>query len=258
MGYRTVIDMTGREVKIPVLPQRIISLVPSQTELLFHLGLSTEVIGITKFCIHPLEWYKNKSRMGGTKNLNFRKISALKPDLIIANKEENTKEQIEILATEFPVWVSDIKTIHDAATMINQIGILVNKEEHATTISSRIQNDFANLPSIPKQRVAYLIWKKPWMCAGGDTFINNIIEQMGWVNVFADKMRYPEINLSAIINNNTDRVLLSSEPYPFKERDLQELQTLLPDIKIQLIDGEMFSWYGSHLLLTCNYLRSIV
>src|ERR1700741_3198050 len=107
------IDQTGRKISIPQIPQRIISLVPSQTELLFDLGLDKEVVGITKFCVHPPEWFQTKTRVGGTKQLKIDLIKQLQPDLIIANKEENVKEQIEELEKHFPVWISDVNNLED-------------------------------------------------------------------------------------------------------------------------------------------------
>ena len=115
---RSVTDQTGRSITIPDSPKRIISIVPSQTELLFDLGLSDEVIGITKFCVHPEEWFRKKTRVGGTKQLNMETIRSLQPDLIVANKEENEQVQVEDIAKEFPVWISDIKTLSDAKRMI--------------------------------------------------------------------------------------------------------------------------------------------
>ncbi len=113
-------DQTGREVSIPSHPQRIISLVPSQTELLFDLGLEEQVAGITKFCVHPEKWFRSKTRIGGTKNIKSALIHQLQPDLIIANKEENVKEQVEELAAHYPVWVSDIHDLQSALDMIRR------------------------------------------------------------------------------------------------------------------------------------------
>ena len=259
MTTQSVTDMMGREITITYPPRRIISLVPSQTELLYDLGLDDEVIGITKFCVHPHEWFRNKQRIGGTKNVNMDLVRSLQPDLIIANKEENTQAQVEELAALFPTWVSNIQTIDDGLQMIRDVGALVGKSERAQLLTTDITNGFNNLKkaAVP-QRVAYFIWRNPWMCAGGDTFINNMIEQMGWTNVLAGKMRYPEIALQELADKQVNKILLSSEPYPFKDAHIAEIKAVLPDAEVLLVDGEMFSWYGSRMLEATAYLRKLI
>ena len=259
MTTQSVTDMMGREITITYPPRRIISLVPSQTELLYDLGLKDEVIGITKFCVHPHEWFRNKQRIGGTKNVNMDLVRSLQPDLIIANKEENTQAQVEELAALFPTWVSNIQTIDDGLQMIRDVGALVGKSERAQLLTTDITNGFNNLKkaAVP-QRVAYFIWRNPWMCAGGDTFINNMIEHMGWTNVLSGKMRYPEIALQELADKQVNKILLSSEPYPFKDAHIAEIKAVLPDAEVLLVDGEMFSWYGSRMLEATAYLRKLI
>ena len=259
MTTQSVTDMMGREITITYPPRRIISLVPSQTELLYDLGLDDEVIGITKFCVHPHEWFRNKQRIGGTKNVNMDLVRSLQPDLIIANKEENTQAQVEELAALFPTWVSNIQTIDDGLQMIRDVGALVGKSERAQLLTTDITNGFNNLKkaAVP-QRVANFIWRNPWMCAGVDTFINNMIEQMGWTNVLAGKMRYPEIALQELADKQVNKILLSSEPYPFKDAHIAEIKAVLPDAEVLLVDGEMFSWYGSRMLEATAYLRKLI
>jgi ABC-type Fe3+-hydroxamate transport system substrate-binding protein len=250
------IDQTNRKVEIPFSPRRIISLVPSQTELLFDLGLGNRVIGITKFCLHPQEWFQYKQRVGGTKQLNIEIINSLKPDLIIANKEENTKEEIEYLAAKYPVWISDINNLSEAYEMIRQLGILTATEERATEIIKKIQMEFAMLtPIIAPLSCCYLIWQNPYMTVGGDTFIHAMIEAAGFANVFQNTSRYPAVTLEQIKATNCDLLFLSSEPFPFTQKHADELQSLLPKTKIILTDGEMFSWYGSRLLKAPTYFQ---
>ena len=242
---------------------RIVSLVPSQTELLYNLGLDDEVAGITKFCIHPQHWFKTKYKVGGTKTVNIEKVAALKPTLIIANKEENVKEQVEALQQIAPVYVSDISTLQDALEMINTVGELTNKQAESANIIFQITKGFQQLKfatNSPGQniRAAYLIWQNPYMAAGGDTFINDMMQHCGWVNVFAGKTRYPEVSAEQISAHKCQVLMLSSEPFPFKQKHVDELQALLPDTKIILVDGEMFSWYGSRLLLAPNYFKSLL
>jgi ABC-type Fe3+-hydroxamate transport system substrate-binding protein len=252
------IDQTGRNITLNKTPQRIISLVPSQTELLFDLGLIDEVIGITKFCIHPDEWFRSKTRIGGTKELKMDIIHQLQPDLIIANKEENVKEQIEELEKHFPVWVSDVNNLDDAYKMIEQIGLLTWKQQLANKIMLQAKEGFAKLPTQDSQlRTAYLIWQKPYMTVGGDTFINAMLEAAGFENIYADKTRYPEITIDELRIVNCQLLFLSSEPYPFKQKHIDELQSLLPNTKIVLADGEIFSWYGSRLLQAPAYFSNL-
>jgi ABC-type Fe3+-hydroxamate transport system substrate-binding protein len=231
-------------------PQRIISLVPSQTELLYDLGLNDEVIGITKFCIHPEAWFRSKKRIGGTKNIHVEEIISLQPDLILANKEENVKDQVDELALHFPVYVSDVSNYEEALEMIAAVGELTHAIEKATNLISEIKAAFDRLAAqnYPKLRTAYLIWKDPYMTIGSDTFIHDLMEKTGLVNIYADEKRYPQITASVLSARKPELVLLSSEPYPFKQKHMEELQVYLPEAKIILADGEMFSWYGSRML----------
>ncbi|MBL7691362.1 MAG: ABC transporter substrate-binding protein [Flavipsychrobacter sp.] len=255
---RMITDMTGRQFLLPEVPKRIVSLVPSQTELLYDLGLDEEVVGITKFCVHPEPWFRSKRRVGGTKTVHRHIIDELQPDLIIANKEENTKEQIEELASVYPVWISDIKTVAHALQMIELVGIITGREVAATELVHEIAGGFAGLPTASQQRrVAYYIWKDPWMCAGGDTFISDVITKMGWQNVCEHLPRYPEVNLQDLHALQPDLVLLSSEPYPFKDKHIAEITAAVPGAEVKLVDGEMFSWYGSRMRHAITYLREL-
>jgi ABC-type Fe3+-hydroxamate transport system substrate-binding protein len=236
--------------------KRIVSLVPSQTELLYDLGLNTEVVGITKFCIHPTQWYKTKPGIGGTKNVKILMIKTLNPDLVIANKEENVTEEVEALAKDFDVLVTDINNLTDAINMINDVGALTGKADEAALISKTIENKFQRLQQKAflnkKIKAAYLIWQNPYMTVGRDTFINSMMGYCGLENVFSSQERYPEITLGDL-KNNCELILLSSEPYPFKEKHLKEIESKIGTAKIILVDGEMFSWYGSRLLKAADY-----
>lgn len=240
---------------------RIISLVPSQTELLSYLNLEKEVIGITKFCVHPHSWFINKPRIGGTKNINADAVHRLAPDLIIANKEENVKEQIEELANYYDVWVTDVNDLSGALAMTNDIGLLTDKTHEASGLVHKIKAGFDELKESSSEggiRVAYFIWKDPYMVAAGNTFIDDIIHHIGLANVFSDLTRYPSITLEDVRDRNCTHLLLSSEPYPFGGKHKKEIQRQLPGIKIELADGEMFSWYGSRLLLSIDYFHSFL
>ncbi|HUM47366.1 MAG TPA: helical backbone metal receptor [Chitinophagales bacterium] len=251
-------DQLSREIAVSFPPKRIISIVPSQSELLFYLGLDDEVAGITKFCIHPRDKFRAKQKVGGTKKIDFQKIKSLHPDLVIANKEENDELQVKMLMNYFPVWVSDVKTIRDAFEMIEMIGALVNKEEAAAKLVTLVNAKFNEIVKTTEQyTAAYLIWRKPFMAAGRNTFINSMMETAGFQNVFTTQQRYPEITLDSLKATNPEYILLSSEPYPFSSKHVTELQKEIPGAKILLVDGEMFSWYGSRLLKAADYLQQM-
>lgn len=238
--------------------QRIISLVPSQTELLYHLGLDEAVVGITKFCVYPEQWFRTKTRIGGTKNIDIEKIKALKPYLVIANKEENVQAQVEALQPFTKVYVSDVATLADALLMMEDIGGLTGKTAQAASLVQSISEAFSALPPLAAAiPAAYCIWKDPWMVAGGDTFIHAMMEACGFRNVFQHVTRYPEADMQTIIASGCKRLLLSSEPYPFGPQHASALRPLLPGIDIVCVDGEMFSWYGSRLLLTPAYFTQL-
>lgn len=254
------IDQMGRRVILPNgPPRRIVSLVPSQTEYLADLGLEHEVLGITKFCVHPAAWFQGKSRVGGTKTIDFQKIESLKPDLIVGNKEENEQGQIEYLAQKYPVWMSDIHTLEEALEMMRLLGNLVGKTEKAASLVAEIKNRFLGLSSSKgyRPKVAYLIWRKPFMAAGGDTFIDNMLHHAGYDNVFSGHPRYPEVSAEQLRAARPDYIFLSSEPYPFAEKHFPALREICPDAQVRLVDGELFSWYGSRLLLAPGYFVSL-
>lgn len=239
-------------------PTRIISLVPSQTELLYDLGLRDEVIGITKFCIHPDEWFRRKQRVGGTKNLKIDLIKSLNPDLILANKEENLKEEIEILQNDFNVYVSDISTINEALQMIEDIGTLVHCQQKSIEIVNGIKAEMTQSRLEKKDKIdaLYLIWQNPYMVAGNDTFIHDMMLDAGFNNLVKQN-RYPMMTLEEIKSINPTVIMLSSEPFPFADKHIIEWQMQLPNTKIILVDGELFSWYGSRMLKSFQYFRGL-
>lgn len=250
------LDQLGRRVEFLFPPQRIISLVPSQTELLFDLGLDQEVIGITKFCVHPPHWLRHKTIVGGTKNFWFDSVSELSPDLIIGNKEENYKEGIDLLCEKYPVWLSDITKFEEALEMILSIGKLTNREETSTSLSNKIQSNFLDLVPKNNKRVLYLIWRNPWMAAGTNTFINSMLEKIGFVNCISEP-RYPIISEELIGRLNPDIIFLSSEPYPFKQNHVKEVSAINSTSHVSLVDGEHFSWFGSRMVNAAAYFKQL-
>ena len=236
---------------------KIISLVPSITETLFDFGLTdTEIIGRTKFCIHPKGLVKNVETIGGTKNLNLEKIKNLNPDLIIANKEENEKLQVEELMKDFKVWVTDIETLEDNSRFLAELGTLLNKENTAKNFNQKISDIIKGIKIQESKKVCYLIWKNPYMTIGSDTFIHQILDKLGFENVFKNEKRYPEISVEEM--KKADFIFLSSEPFPFQQKHIDELQKELLNSKIVLVDGEAFSWYGTHLAKCGEYFFELV
>jgi ABC-type Fe3+-hydroxamate transport system substrate-binding protein len=250
-------DQLFNKIYLSHLPQRIVSLVPSQTELLFDLGLGEKVVGVTKFCIHPQAEVKTKKTVGGTKNFNFEVIRQLQPDLIIGNKEENYQEGIRALQKDYPVWMSDIYNLTDALIMIEGLGQVTGTTSQAQKMVQEIKTKFAALPVYPTIPTAYFIWRKPYLIVGQNTFIHQMLQAAGFTNVFAHLNRYPEISPADLQKISPTLILLSSEPYPFKEKHIQELKEICPGAQLKLVDGELFSWYGSRIRKLPAYIRQL-
>ncbi|MBU2951566.1 ABC transporter substrate-binding protein [Tamlana agarivorans] len=257
-----ITDQLHRILHIQKTPKRIVSLVPSQTELLCDLGLKDSLVGVTKFCVHPNTIRKEVAIVGGTKQVHLDKIKALQPDIILCNKEENTKEIVEACAQISKVHVSDIFTIEDGLELIQQYGAIFECSDKASRIIEKISSEFENFQQFvkdePTMSVAYFIWKNPWMVAANNTFINYLLKVNRFENVFEHKNRYPEIEFSssgAIVK--ADLILLSSEPFPFNEIHQKEVQEIITDARVKLVDGEMFSWYGSRLMMAFQYFKTL-
>ena len=253
-----ITDQLQRVITLPNIPKRIVSLVPSQTELLVDLGLEKQIVGITKFCIHPNHLKKEKKIVGGTKSVHFEKIKTLQPDIILCNKEENTKEIVSMLEDIAPVHISDINTLEDCFGLVEQYGSIFEKEVEANQLIDSIKKEkYSYTLNRKHNKVAYFIWKNPWMVSGGDTFINTMIEEAGFENTFKSELRYLEIDLSHVKLQLADYVFLSSEPFPFKEKHIEEIKDRLPNKKILLVHGEYFSWYGSRMKGAYQYFETI-
>lgn len=254
------VDQLKRILELPSFSKRIVSLVPSQTELLIDLGLESSVVGITKFCVHPPYLRKKKSVVGGTKQVNFSKIKELEPDIILCNKEENTKDIVSELEKIAPVHISDINTIQQCFELINMYGELFKVQVKAQQLIQRIakeRDDFRLSFTEPKLKVAYFIWNNPYMVVGSNTFINEMLSEAGLINVFKDDSRYPEIELNHPKLKEADIIFLSSEPFPFKEKHVMNLKKQFPQKKMLIVDGELFSWYGSRLLKSYSYFSTL-
>ena len=240
------IDQLGREVILPEIPKRIICLVPSLTELVAYFEMDAEVVGITKFCIYPTTWFQSKERIGGTKNIDIEKVKSLQPDLIIGNKEENTKDDMEALMAFAPVWMSDVNSIEDANHLITCLAEIFNKEDKGQALIGDLNNYFLSHASEGEGKsVLYFIWHSSGFVAGKNTYINSYLTSIGYQNCVAMD-RYPEVTSLGFLE--PDVVLLSSEPFPFNETHVPFYQELFPNAEIKLVDGERYSWYGVRTL----------
>ena len=243
----------------PAHPRRIVSLVPSQTELLADLGLDRETVGLTRFCVHPEGWKARKAIVGGTKTVDVARVRALAPDLVIANREENVREQVEAIAAFAPVAVTDVADVGGALAMIRDVGALTARWPAADALAAEIAAGFGALARAAPApvRALYLIWRDPWMSVGGDTFVSDVMARAGWANACADRARYPALTAAEMAGLDPALVLLSSEPFPFRERHVAELRAVLPAADVRLVDGEVFSWYGSRMRHAPAALRAM-
>jgi ABC-type Fe3+-hydroxamate transport system substrate-binding protein len=232
-------DQTHHTIQLADIEHyKVVSIVPSQTELLYYLGSAP--IAQTKFCVHPRSQFKTSIKIGGTK------------------KEENNQSDIEELRKHVPVWLSDIYTLDDALDMIRSIGVMVKKKDQADLLVRQIQDSFKKLEKLQRKSCLYVVWNKPIMAVGRNTFIHSMLTYAGYKNSIQEEdSRYPELTEAAIKRLNPDTVLLSSEPFPFKEEHIRKFQSLLPMAEVKLVDGEMFSWYGNRLLGFASYLTKM-
>lgn len=228
-------------------PQRIVSLVPSLTELLFDLGLEDRIVGRTRFCVHPEDRVERIPIIGGTKNPRIEKIKAAQPDWVIANKEENEKEHIDQIRSFCPVTVTEISNIEQALNWVEKLGRLAGKNEAGHQLSSRITGLLNQRDVWYPMNTIYYIWKDPWMSVGGDTYIHDVMNHWGLTNMLSELNRYPGLSLEDLSRLQPELVLLSSEPFPFKEKHKNEILEVCPNARVELIDGEWFSWYGSRM-----------
>lgn len=253
-----MLDHIGRLVRLAQPPKRIVSLCPSLTETLYALGLDHHIVGRTRFCIHPKDSVSHAVRVGGTKEINMERLKSLSPDLIIAEKEENTKEMVEVLEKEYPVFVGDVKTVQGGIKMIQDMSQLTATQTRGKTLVEEINREMNDLPDLNGSRVLYFIWKDPWMVVGADTYIHDFLQLIKLKNVGAQlEGRYPSSDLKSLQDLNPAFVWLSSEPYPFKEKHVEELRDIFPDADISCVDGEMFSWYGSRMKEAFPYVREL-
>lgn len=245
---------------------RLVSLCPSLTELVFDLGRGDDLVGRTKFCVHPAGRVDRVESVGGTKNPKIARIVELAPDLVLLNEEENRREDAEALASAgIRCHVSFPHDVDETAHMIRAIGAALGRPAEADRIAADIEQRATRVRNrargAPLVRYAYLIWRNPWMVAGSDTFVAAMLALAGGVNVFADRRdRYPIVTPEQIADADPDVVLLSSEPFPFKDKHAEELATAtgLPRQRMQLVDGEYLTWHGSRTPAGIDYAERVI
>jgi ABC-type Fe3+-hydroxamate transport system substrate-binding protein len=257
MNYRVnITDQLGNNLLFMQVPKRIVSLVPSITHLLYSFGLDETVTGITRFCKFPEHWKKEKTIVGGTKDFKLDKIAALSPDLIIGSKEENVKDKIEELQTMAPVYISDVSDMKSNMKLIRDLGLILQRKTQANALIDKINSEIKEMNFSPL-RAAYIIWQKPYMSVGGDTFIHQMMHYAGFDNVFKNLQRYPVFQPEDLIKLNPQVILLASEPYPFKEKHQKEWKYIFKETNILLVKGEPFTWFGAYPVQAFNYFKQL-
>lgn len=235
---------------------RIVSLVPSITELLCDLGLAAELVGRTGFCVHPWETVRRIPKVGGTKDVKLERVRELRPTHVVVNVDENLREDAEAIAEFAEVLVTHPTEPRDNLDLYRQMGAAFGREDGAERLCAEFEAAYERATAVerPPRDVLYLIWREPWMTVAPETYIAQTLALFNWRTQPADAAdRYPEIDLAAFAGR-VDRVLLSSEPYHFKEEHLEETGGLVPGAEVSLIDGEMTSWYGSRAIQGLDYL----
>ena len=249
----------------PAPDARIVSLVPSLTELLFDLGLGRQVVGRTGWCIHPSPEVRQAKAIGGPKQINMRKLAALAPTHAVLNIDENPKEMSEAIAhLGVRLVVTHPTAPEDNLALYRLFGDLFGRAREAATLTERFAAARARLAvaakTLPSRRVLYLIWMNPWMTISADTYIAHMLAAANWTTLGHDpNRRYPNLELDARMVADADLILFATEPFPFKERHIADFIRSFPRAagKTHLVSGDMLSWYGSRAIPGLDYLREL-
>jgi ABC-type Fe3+-hydroxamate transport system substrate-binding protein len=266
-GAVRVIDDLGFPIEIARPPTRVISLVPSWTETLFALGLGDRIVGVTKFCVEPAEAVARVPKIGGTKNPDIRALLEREPDFVVANAEENRREDIErIKAHGIAVFTTYPRTVAGAAESILKLGRAVGREAQADALVRNIVGAVSEVEATVgpwsklRLRVFCPIWKKPWMTFNADTYAHDVLRMMGFNNVYASAgERYPRTTLEEALERGPHVVLLPDEPYEFGAVDVKEVKAMVPPAlsrRVLLVSGRDLHWYGSHMVRGLKALAS--
>ena len=252
-------DDLGKTIFINKIPKRIVSLCPSITETLCELGLSDKIIACTDYCIHPIDKVKNINKIGGPKNFSEEKILKLSPDIIFAVKEENDANKIINISKKITTYVFDINSIKEGIELIKALGNIFEIQNIANVFIEKILEGYKNLPKVNSNiQCLYLVWKNPYIAVGSGSFIDSVLNKLNLRNCLRNsEKKYPKINLNNF-ENNFDLIILPSEPYRFSNKDIEELENVFPEKVIIKVDGEMFSWYGTHQLKSISYFDKFV
>jgi ABC-type Fe3+-hydroxamate transport system substrate-binding protein len=261
-GTINIRDDLGGELTLDGVPRRIVSLVPSITETVIGLGAADRLVGINNYCVYPADVVKDIRKVGGTKGFSMDVIDAVGPDLILANKEENRKHQIETLRESYPVFVTYPRTVEGAVKMILDLGVLTDTQEraseHAASCDFFLESIDLSIAG-PPLRTVCMIWRDPWMAVGPDSYVSALLDRIGFVNVFtkADG-RYPETTLDAVIERQPEVIILPSEPYAFRKQDKDELDDLLSARGVMAstlrMDGSLLTWFGTRTIKGLRFL----
>lgn len=260
-------DALGHTIDLQRPPRRIVSLVPSITEALFAFGLGKRIVGVTKFCVEPKDEVTDVPKVGGTKNLDATAVKKLKPELVVANAEENEKADIESLVAEgLPVFVTYPRTVAHATAMMRTLAEMTDTVDVASPIVAGIEAEAALARAANKEnrrrRVFCPIWRNPWMTIGPDTYMHDFLSNCGLDNVYGDSNeRYPEIALEDAAERQPEIVILPDEPYRFSRRHVPEVTEGIPAVgesRIYLVDGKDICWHGPRIAGALRRVREAV
>ena len=256
-------DDLGDRVELNVPAARIVSLVPSITETLFELGAGGQVAGVTDYCIHPAAAVAQILKVGGTKGFSLDRVVGLEPDLVIANKEENRKPEVEALRRECPVFVTDPRTVEQAMKTVLDLGMLTGRAVEASTMAadceSRLSGVYPATLARPFRTVCF-VWRDPWMAVGSDTYVGDLLDTFGFKNIFASEDgRYPQTSLEAVLDRGPEVIMLPDEPFEFGSGDVGEIEAFFAErgapVKIFAMDGTLLTWFGYRTALGVDYLQ---
>jgi ABC-type Fe3+-hydroxamate transport system substrate-binding protein len=264
----TLVDSSGVALDIPRPPRRIVSLIPSTTELLCDLGLADAIVGITAYCVEPRAIVRTKKKIGGEKNPDLDAIRALAPDLVIANLEENVRADVESLrASGVPVWVTYPRTVDDTVRLIRDVGAVTGTESRASALADEIEEEAGRVRSETATRrpasVFYPIWRDPYMTINRDTYVHDVLSTVGATNVFAERAeRYPTITLDEMAARKPEVIILPDEPFRFRRVHVKDFEPYVDvpavrDGRIHLMDGKIFCWHGPRLLEALRTLPAL-
>jgi ABC-type Fe3+-hydroxamate transport system substrate-binding protein len=264
-----VLDDLGLRVELAAPPARVVSLVPSWTETLFALGVGPRVAGVTRFCVEPAAEVATLAKVGGTKNPDLGAIMRLSPDLVIANAEENRREDIDRLREYgIPVFVTYPRTVPGAVESVLRLGSVLGAEHAAAGLTREIVMAVSEIEAglgvwmKLRLRVFCPVWKNPWMTFNADTYAHDVLRMLGFRNIFAAAgERYPRVTLQQALEERPDVVLLPDEPYLFTDDDVREMKEALPAAlgrRVLLINGRDLHWYGAHMVRGLRALNQLL